>query len=603
VRFKSQTKGGVQVFAVAGTDTVSFGIRATPKAREGLLGFAIERVDPATGGRRWMPGYKVFRSIIAEPNRNTVVSTFDHPMQSLVWDDFTVDPGQRYDYVFHPLRGTPAHLDRSAAPVTVSVTTEKLSEGVHDIFFNRGVTSSQAYAKRFNNKSPDKQPTPEKKAEALAWLSRDLDEALIGLIDSAKKGDAIRGCFYEFRFAPVLAAFKAAIDRGVDVKLIVDMKVNEHWINPTDRNGLTRRKWVPSNPREANISAIEEAGLPDAAIIERVARRDSLQHNKFMVLLRGKTARKPAAVWTGSTNLTDGGIYGQANVGHVIRDERTAGLFLQYWNVLEADPGAPTSATKHELNVAFRDAVDRLSPTPKSVKQIPIGVTPLFSPRANSGPLDLYVKLLADAKTLSCGTFAFGIPQPFRVALDANGPTGPLCFLLLEKRDNPKPTKANPGPVIRLNSRNNTYKASGSELDTPLGKWVAETNNKALKLNVHVVYVHLKFLLHDPLGPDPIVVTGSANFSEASTKENDENMVIIRGDRRVADIYFTEFNRLWGHYQYRSVVEAVAKQPTMPGSPIPHNYQDLWETTEWQRDYEPGDLRSKRVEQYVRMSI
>ena len=45
------------------------------------------------------------------------------------------------------------------------------------------------------------------------------------------------------------------------------------------------------------------------------------------------------------------------------------------------------------------------------------------------------------------------------------------------------------------------------------------------------------------LGSDPIVVTGSANFSHASTNDNDENMLVIRGSQRVADSYFTEFNR------------------------------------------------------------
>jgi len=40
----------------------------------------------------------------------------------------------------------------------------------------------------------------------------------------------------------------------------------------------------------------------------------------------------------------------------------------------------------------------------------------------------------------------------------------------------------------------------------------------------------LQFLLMD-LGDDPIVVTGSANFSEASTNDNDENMLHICGNR------------------------------------------------------------------------
>jgi phosphatidylserine/phosphatidylglycerophosphate/cardiolipin synthase-like enzyme len=603
MRFKSATKGGLQVFAVAGTNTVSFGIRATATARKGLLGFGIERVDRATNERHWVKGYKVFRSIIPNPTPKTKVSTEFHPVQSLVWDDFTAAPDREYDYVFHPLKGTPANLDRTTPPVTISIRTEALSAGAHDVFFNRGVTGSQSYAINFGNKAPDKQPTAQRKADAFAWLSRDLDEAIVDFICSAKKGDAIRGCFYEFRFAPVLKALKAAIDRGVDVKLIVDQKVNERTIKPTPKNKLKKPKFEPSNPRVANLQAIKDARLPDGAIIPREARKDDIQHNKFMVLLRGKTSRRPTEVWTGSTNLTDGGIYGQANVGHRVRDERTAALYLAYWKLLEGDPGAPTDAKTSPINIEFLTAVDDLSPAPKSVQEIPQGITPLFSPRGHLGPLDLYVEMLANAKSLSCGTFAFGIPRPFRTAINANGKKGPLRFLLLEEKDRPRPTKARPEPVILLNSTNNTYKATGSELNTTLGRWVAETNNKQIGLNVHVTYIHLKFILRDPLGPDPIVVTGSANFSDASTTENDENMILIRGDRRVADIYFTEFNRLWGHYQYRSVVEDSANRKPVPGSPAPHNYQDLWENTDWQKDYEPGDLRSKRVDQYVRMAI
>ena len=58
-------------------------------------------------------------------------------------------------------------------------------------------------------------------------------------------------------------------------------------------------------------------------------------------------------------------------------------------------------------------------------------------------------------------------------------------------------------------------------------------------------------MLVDPLSRDPLVITGSANFSNASTKKNDENMLIIRGDTRVADIYLGEFMRLFNHFYFR----------------------------------------------------
>ena len=112
-----------------------------------------------------------------------------------------------------------------------------------------------------------------------------------------------------------------------------------------------------------------------------------------------------------------------------------------------------------------------------------------------------------------------------------------------------------------------------------------------------MAFIHCKFLLHDPLGADPIVVTGSANFSKASTNDNDENMVIVRGDRRVADIYFTEFNRLFNHYYFRSIAERV--QPDRDADAA----LQLAEDDSWLQKYLPGTLRSKRVACYTGMAI
>jgi phosphatidylserine/phosphatidylglycerophosphate/cardiolipin synthase-like enzyme len=61
-------------------------------------------------------------------------------------------------------------------------------------------------------------------------------------------------------------------------------------------------------------------------------------------------------------------------------------------------------------------------------------------------------------------------------------------------------------------------------------------------------YIHNKFMLVDPLSDDPLVVTGSANFSKPSQRINDENMLVIRGNTRVADIYFGEFMRVFDHH-------------------------------------------------------
>ena len=52
-----------------------------------------------------------------------------------------------------------------------------------------------------------------------------------------------------------------------------------------------------------------------------------------------------------------------------------------------------------------------------------------------------------------------------------------------------------------------------------------------------------KYVFVDPLRDDPSSQAGSANFSEPSTKENDENMLVIRGDTRVADVYLVSVRK------------------------------------------------------------
>jgi phosphatidylserine/phosphatidylglycerophosphate/cardiolipin synthase-like enzyme len=186
----------------------------------------------------------------------------------------------------------------------------------------------------------------------------------------------------------------------------------------------------------------------------------------------------------------------------------------------------------------------------------------------------------------------------FKAALKDNTIQSPLCFLLLEKEDTPNPRSTT--PFVKLTARNNIYEAFGSFIDDPVYQWARETNTRALQLNTHVAYIHSKFLLHDPLGADPIVVTGSANFSDDSTNANDENMLVIRGNRRVADIYFTEFNRLFNHYYFRSVMEQVLRE-------TPDANQDaslfLAEDDSWLQKYTPGTLRSKRVDMFASMAV
>ena len=565
---------------MSGVNTVSFAIVAGREMKKGLLGFAVERIDPEEDERFFVNGFKVFRSVIREPDEKTAVSTFDHPVQSFVCHDFTAKPDRTYEYRFHPLKGKPKNLDRSARPLSLRVRTEPLfSDGGHDVFFNRGVASSQAYRRRFGRTPIHKLQPETLRAEALAWLSRDLDDALLRFIDSCPRGDGLLCCFYEFRYEPVAKALVAAIERGVDVRIIVDAKKNEKGFPRTDNLAMLRKVGIPAGNRKL-----------------REARASNIQHNKFMV--RVAAGERPVEVWTGSTNMSQGGISGQTNVGHWVRDESVAARFAAYWELLFTDPGgtgSDSAAETRKKNAAFRTAVEELSSVPADLTKVPRGTTVVFSPRPDLTVLDSYARLLDDARDVGCITLAFGVNPVFKDLLQDNTAQSALVFMLLEKKDEPRPGAET--AFVAVNASNNVYKAWGSFIEDPVYNWARETNAGLLGLNKHVSFVHSKFLLVDPLSADPIVITGSANFSDPSTRANDENMIVVRGDRRVADIYLTEFNRLFNHYYFRSVTESVRGRRRKPdGASL-----FLAETDAWQEKYAPGTFKAKRVDAHAGM--
>jgi phosphatidylserine/phosphatidylglycerophosphate/cardiolipin synthase-like enzyme len=386
----------------------------------------------------------------------------------------------------------------------------------------------------------------------------------------------------------VLKALAEAHGRIRELKIIIDAKENGY----IDKNG----KPHPPFPRAENLKAIKAAGIPASCIIKRDGNPSDIQHNKFMVLLKG-ASKKPSEVWTGSTNISVGGITGQTNVGHWVRDAAIAAQFEAYWQLLATNPGSRKNddrSTVTKKKKAFRGAVESLADAPSTLVEIPEGTTAVFSPRSGLDVLDLYVNLVDEAESVACITLAFGVNARFKNQLQDNTPQNHLVFLLLEQKD--KPRKNAKMPFVAINASNNVYKAWGAYIENAVYQWARETNTHSLGLNTHVKYIHSKFLLRDPLGKDPIVVTGSANFSDASTNGNDENMLIIRGNRRVADIYFTEFNRLFNHYYFRAIAESVGV--SSDGSEL-----FLREAAdEWLQKYEAGKLRAKRLQVFTEMA-
>jgi hypothetical protein len=544
---KQVQQNGLVLNAVAGTYVVTFGWDILdPSVKNGLLGFAIQRVDRTENETYWMRGMKTFPSSPRLPPGGTA-STHEQPLQTFQWADYAAKPGHDYTYTVILMYGQPGKL-RDGPSVEVNVTTEAEWDGTHSIFFNRGAVASQEYARRFQNKAPDVVGQA-----AYDWLSRGLLESIITFIEEASgPGFGLRVAIYEFQWPEILRALGAAAKRGVDVKVLYDAIEN-----------------AKEDPVHKNEEAIEAAGI--GAFCQGLT-EGKIMHNKFIVLLKESA---PIQVLTGSTNYTENGLFGHLNCSHIVNDAAVAGAFLAYWTELQKDQ--PTADLK-----TWDDAHSAKPPNPPDP-----GTKEMFSPQKGKSTLARYVDVAGSAKHALFMTFAFGMTAFVPVYENVDDV---LHFALMDKEGSGRGAAEAKETVEEIRKLKNAVIAVGQNITmNEFDRWLKELSG--IPAADFVRWVHTKFMLVDPLSDDPIVITGSANFSGASVDTNHENMLVIRGDQRVADIYLGEFMRQFTSYAFRDAAKASKEE----GDPADFRPQDLITDDTWMKRYEgagtSGELR------------
>lgn len=562
--------------AFAGTHTVLIALDCKPERRKGLKGFAFRREIVGGGEARYLPSLKVFKSVVPDPKkvlnpddakRTPKLTTDKFPVQSFLWGDYAAKPGVRYRFLVQPMYGTPGklttdHKDELAFEIS---TEEEWPAGArHGVWFNRGAIASQKFAERFGNQPPKDINNPADKE--VVWLSRGLLEACLAYINETKKGDALRVAAYEFTYPPVLNALKALIDKGIDVKIV--------YHNTSDAGG-------------ANEMAMKAAGLRINDHKTTFKRANTkIPHNKFIVRLKNGT--DPVEVWTGSTNFTGSGFLGQTNVGHRIVDAGTAKDYFEFWKLVQGDP----------LLKDARAAVETLTANPiEAINQK--STARVFSPRTKASMLDWYGRRMLNAANSVWFTAAFGVAPQLTVPLAKK--RDQMRFVLMEKPAPPAQKKmltadfnhvilsyGTPlGDLYQIKNGKVTSRRPIKEFE--LDKWYFKEQH--FRKQGFVFFVHTKFLLIDPLSDDPLVCSGSANFSANSVQQNDENMLLVRGDTRVADIYLTEFDRVFRHFYFRNIANELAGSK----GDDPELAVFLDETDKWSENYfKPNTLKNNR---------
>jgi phosphatidylserine/phosphatidylglycerophosphate/cardiolipin synthase-like enzyme len=327
-----------------------------------------------------------------------------------------------------------------------------------------------------------------------------------------------------------------------------------------------------SGPKAKNAAAIAALKISSISTPRTTGK---IMHNKFLVLSRNG---KPVAVWTGSTNWTENGLYGHSNLGHVVEDAKVAAAYLAYYDEVRTSPAAADE----------RDWMAQSNPAPPAPWDD--DVEPVFSPRSGLQVLDWYAQLAGSAKRALLMTFAFGMHKSFQRVYEQQD--GVLRFALMEKEGNGRGLAQGKKDIARIRRLPNVIVAIGNNIVlNSFDRWLKE--RRSLSATNNVRYIHTKYMLVDPLGKSPLVVTGSANFSEASTNANNENMLVVRRNPRIADIYLGEFMRLYSHYAFRETVARNRNQPTW-------NPAHLTADDTWQRDYfKPGHPRRLRREYFA----
>ena len=332
------------------------------------------------------------------------------PIRSFRVADHTVLPGAAYEYrVFQVVVGADdlsnevrraRRLLNPPARIRVAAEDEFGHPDGVEVHLNCGVAGSQTFARRFGKGFAERDRW---EPAQWAWLSRGLEEGLLRFIERASGGAGwgLRGAFYEFSYAPLMAALARCRDAGADVRFVYDGKLPS-W-------HTARREWLDHGPSLANEGYIRASGLLDNAV-RRAQSVSAIQHNKFLVLLKDG---EPRAVWSGSVNLTAGALFGHLNVGFVHSDPGVARAFLDYWTALSRDPPARE----------FKAFNSEHNPVPALSEH---GSFALFSPRSSDDSLSYFGALIRGAREMVAISAAFGLSAAITEAL-LHAPVGSLA--------------------------------------------------------------------------------------------------------------------------------------------------------------------------------
>ena len=512
-------------------------------------------------------GFAVYRIAKGQnDNKGTAVSTFgrdqngmqthpsseDEPIRKYNWRDVFAKRGETFKYRIVPMESPGKPLAGVTAPETDFVTLTPV-DGNAQVFFNRGILATQSTAD-FIWDPAHRKPDLAKLTAAISDPDSKLRARLMGqhfgaltqLLDRAdKNGGSCWASLYELTDGPLIDRLASC----KDLHLIL-----------SNNNG---EGTGPGQYDAKNHPAAERLKATATELFRRYMPTGQIGHNKFVVYKDGQG--KPTAVLTGSTNWTATGLCTQSNNAIVIEDADLAQFYLDYWADLKADaltatipdeaapmkkiqaPELRGQCTIKRKTLAFDgESTIQVWFSPNTAK--PLGKSP-----TTQVPVDLSEVYAAIAAAKQSVLFLAFMPgkagsensMHFLKKLAETAVAKPALFIRGAVSD-PDLTKEFDRTILESKANEDAMISSPQGIFKNFEKF-----RKEIYKYGHAI-IHDKVIVIDPLSDrDCVVITGSHNLGFRASSNNDENMLIIRGNQAIAQAYAMHVMDVFEHYRSR----------------------------------------------------
>ena len=563
------------------------------------LGFEITRIYVDTGEERVLAAWVPFKGQSNPDWKPQTTSVW--PVQKLTWRDLTLRkrrdrvsrrrddvkvkyrirtlvrhkpglepatnlPEQTYEGKPLPL----AYLDQGLETNEVLVTTKY---GDVRAAFTNGILSGQWLK------------------NALEDRGEELTAKVVG-DHIATPGDPLR----KYLTGEVLGLLRELLERageepGAEVRLAL-YELSDKELKDLIVENKTKVRLILSNSGKGKTNAWDEGNgpfrkelmdTPGLEIHNRMFNNNHIGHNKFAVLIGADG--QPRAVMTGSTNWTSTGLCGQSNNAVIIESPEVAQLFLDYWDRLLEDtksfkvPDPLSQPTNNAQGPELRTA------NAQGSKEIVLAdgtrITVWYAPntvaksKKDEIPPDLaavYRWMRKVDKTILFAAFlpslsgktsiieeaiSLGLKDPSLLVYGSvSDPTAMPNYVPPEKKagedvETDNPEKKTQPPAVFDKGRIHIVRAVALTKNDIVGGFESEL------LKVGHAIIHDKIVVIDPLSENGTVILGSHNLGFKASYENDENFVIVRGNRKLIEAYAVHVLDVYDHYRFRAVQQEL----------------------------------------------